>query len=84
MDHLDAMDMLKEGIGLRSYGQKNPLVEYKFEAYEMFQEMMQAIQDTVVMYLYHIQIQFTAPPAEDYLEHATSRHGDEVSPAEPN
>ncbi len=65
MDHLDAMDMLKEGIGLRSYGQKNPLVEYKFEAYEMFQEMMLAIQETVVMYLYHIQISFMTPEEND-------------------
>ena len=40
MDHLDAMDALKEGINLRAYGQKNPLVEYKFEAYEMFEEMI--------------------------------------------
>ncbi|MCI5836853.1 MAG: preprotein translocase subunit SecA [Veillonellaceae bacterium] len=88
MDHLDAMDMLKEGIGLRSYGQKNPLVEYKFEAYEMFQEMMQSIQDMVVMYLYHIQIQFAEMRGAeegtgDHLEHATARHGDEVSAADP-
>ena len=39
MDHLDAMDALKEGINLRAYGQKNPLVEYKFEAYDMFEEI---------------------------------------------
>lgn len=84
MDHLDAMDMLKEGIGLRSYGQKNPLVEYKFEAYEMFQEMMQAIQETVVMYLYHIQIHFALPPEEDDpLAQATLHDGDESAPAEP-
>jgi len=84
MDHLDAMDMLKEGIGLRSYGQKNPLVEYKFEAYEMFQEMMQAIQETVVMYLYHIQIHFALPPeTEDHLVQATSHAGDKAEPAEP-
>ena len=84
MDHLDAMDMLKEGIGLRSYGQKNPLVEYKFEAYEMFQEMMQSIQETVVMYLYHIQITFMQPvETEDHLEHATSHLGDEPAPIEP-
>ncbi len=36
MDHLDAMDMLREGIGLRAYGQKDPLVEYKHEGFEMF------------------------------------------------
>lgn len=84
MDHLDAMDMLKEGIGLRSYGQKNPLVEYKFEAYEMFREMMQAIQETVVMYLYHIQIHFALlPEPEDHLSQATSSAGEESSPAEP-
>ena len=84
MDHLDAMDMLKEGIGLRSYGQKNPLVEYKFEAYEMFQEMMQSIQETVVMYLYHIQITFMQPvETEDHLQHATSHFGDEPAPIEP-
>lgn len=84
MDHLDAMDMLKEGIGLRSYGQKNPLVEYKFEAYEMFQEMMQSIQETVVMYLYHIQITFMQPvETEDHLQHTTSHFGDEPAPIEP-
>ncbi len=38
MEHLDNMDMLREGIGLRAYGQKNPLVEYKFEAFDMFQK----------------------------------------------
>ena len=47
MDHLDAMDALKEGINLRAYGQKNPLVEYKFEAYEMFEEMIESIKRTV-------------------------------------
>ena len=45
MEHLDNMDMLREGIGLRAYGQKNPLVEYKFEAYDMFQHMIESIQD---------------------------------------
>ena len=48
MDHLDAMDALKEGINLRAYGQKNPLVEYKFEAYEMFEEMIDSIKRTVI------------------------------------
>jgi preprotein translocase subunit SecA len=37
MEHLDAMDMLRDGVGLRAYGQKDPLVEYKFEAYDMFE-----------------------------------------------
>ena len=53
MDHLDAMDALKEGINLRAYGQKNPLVEYKFEAYDMFEEMVDSIKRTTVTFLYH-------------------------------
>ena len=62
MDHLDDMDMLKEGIGLRSYGQRNPIVEYKVEAYDMFEEMTQAIMETIVLYLYHIQIRYAEDP----------------------
>ena len=56
MEHLDDMDMLKEGIGLRSYGQRNPIVEYKVEAYDIFEEMQQAMMETIILYLYHIQI----------------------------
>ena len=52
MEHLDSMDLLREGVGLRAYGQKDPLVEYKFEAYDMFQAMIDAIQDDVVRYIY--------------------------------
>ena len=48
MEHLDAMDQLRQGIGLRAYGQKNPLIEYKFEAYNMFQQMIEEIQSQVV------------------------------------
>jgi preprotein translocase subunit SecA len=76
MDHLDAMDALKEGINLRAYGQKNPLVEYKFEAYEMFEEMVDSIKHTVVTFLYHIQITYSkpVPQAEDHLKSATEVH----------
>ncbi len=56
MDHLDAMDQLRQGIGLRAYGQKDPLVEYKFEAYHMFQEMIRSIQEDVVRYLYRVRL----------------------------
>ena len=56
MDHLDAMDDLREGIGLRAYGQRDPLLEYKFEAYEMFQGMVQAIQEDIVRYLYRVSV----------------------------
>jgi len=56
MDHLDAMDQLREGIGLRAYGQKDPLIEYKFEGYEMFQNMIDAIQDDVVRYIFRVNL----------------------------
>ena len=49
MEHLDDMEMLKEGIGLRSYGQRNPIVEYKVEAYDIFEEMQQAMMETIVL-----------------------------------
>lgn len=62
MEHLDDMDMLKEGIGLRSYGQRNPIVEYKVEAFNIFSEMQQSMIETIILYLYHIQIQFTPSP----------------------
>jgi len=56
MDHLDAMDQLREGIGLRAYGQKDPLVEYKFEGYEMFQNMIDSIQDDVVRHIFRVNV----------------------------
>ena len=76
MDQLDAMDGLKEGINLRAYGQKNPLVEYKFEAYEMFEEMIESIKRTVVTFLYHIQVTYSkpVPQAEDHLQGAHEVH----------
>ena len=68
MEHLDDMDMLKEGIGLRSYGQRNPIVEYKVEAFDIFEEMQHAMMETIILYLYHIQIQFTAEQVPEKLE----------------
>ena len=65
MEHLDDMDMLKEGIGLRSYGQRNPIVEYKVEAFNIFSEMQKSMIETIILYLYHIQIQFTPSPEND-------------------
>jgi len=54
-DHLLSMDHLKEGIGLRGYGQKDPLVEYKKESYVLFQDMMDRIEDETVRYLFFLQ-----------------------------
>ncbi|MFB0564198.1 MAG: preprotein translocase subunit SecA [Candidatus Aminicenantaceae bacterium] len=54
-DHLLAMDYLKEGIGLRGYGQRDPLVEYKRESYDMFQAMMDRIEDETIRYIFLLQ-----------------------------
>lgn len=56
MDHLDAMDQLREGVGLRGYGNKNPLIEYKFEAFEMFNNMIASIQDDLVRYIFRVNV----------------------------
>lgn len=77
MEHLDNMDMLREGIGLRSYGQRDPLVEYKIEAYDMFQAMIETIQEETVKYLYHINLVTPQMQAEDHLENATAAHGED-------
>jgi len=62
-DHLLSMDHLKEGIGLRGYGQHDPLVEYKKESFEMFEAMMQRFQEDTVRYLYLMQILERPPEA---------------------
>lgn len=95
MEHLDDMDMLKEGISLRSYGQRNPIVEYKVEAFDIFEEMQQAMMETIILYLYHIQIRFTtdpeegahlekpeAPATEDHLKDAEEHYVDDNGGAE--
>jgi preprotein translocase subunit SecA len=61
-DHLLSMDHLKEGINLRSYGQKDPLIEYKKESYVMFQDMMDRIEDETIKFLYFMRIEAGAPP----------------------
>jgi preprotein translocase subunit SecA len=64
-DHLLSLDHLKEGIGLRGYGQKDPLVEFKKEAFVLFEDMMARIDNETIRYLFHIQVQVQpAQPAE--------------------
>jgi preprotein translocase subunit SecA len=60
-DHLLSMDELKQGIGNRAYGQKDPLVEYKKESFELFSAMMDRIEDETVRYLYFMQVTQNAP-----------------------
>jgi preprotein translocase subunit SecA len=60
-DHLLSMDHLKEGIGLRGYGQKDPLIEYKKESFTMFQDMMDRIEDETIKYLFFMRIELGGP-----------------------
>jgi preprotein translocase subunit SecA len=85
MEHLDAMDALREGVGLRAYGQRDPVVEYKKEAYDMYQDMLGSIREEVIRMLFHLQL---APEAELQLAQPVAtavaeQHGDDVRPAHP-
>src|SRR5690606_24212427 len=55
MDHIDAMDQLRQGIGLRAYGQQDPVMAYQKEGFDMFDEMTQSIWEDTVGFLYHVQ-----------------------------
>src|SRR5271154_6943379 len=63
-DHLLSLDHLKEGIGLRGYAQKDPIVEFKKEAFVLFEDMMGRIDNETIRYLYHIQIQQGEQPGQ--------------------
>jgi preprotein translocase subunit SecA len=71
-DHLLSLDHLKEGIGLRGYGQKDPLVEFKKEAFVLFEDMMARIDNETIRYLFHIQIQ-QAERSPDEMQLRTER-----------
>ncbi len=82
MDHLDAMDELRQGIGLRAYGQRDPLVEYKFEAYEMFNEMISDIQADILRYALRVSIveQPQTPQVQNLVE---NRYTEDDTPRQP-
>ncbi len=83
MEHLDHMDMLREGIGLRAFGQKNPLIEYKIEAYDMFQEMIGKIQEDIANLMYRVSIVTEQQQQlEDHLKNAKAVHGGDEGEAE--
>jgi preprotein translocase subunit SecA len=67
-DHLLALDHLKEGIGLRGYAQKDPLVEYKRESFNLFEQMLERINTETIRYLFNFQVQVTAPVEQQLLE----------------
>lgn len=76
MDHIDAMDQLRQGIHLRAYGGTDPLREYQFEGFEMFGEMVESIQEEVAMYIMKAQVQVN-------LERQAVAEGQAVNPGEP-
>ncbi len=94
MDHIDDMDQLRQGIGLQAYGQKDPLVEFKFMGYEMFDEMTMAISEDTVKALMHVRIEqnvereqvakVTGTNKDDSLQQGpVKRVGKKVQPNDP-
>jgi preprotein translocase subunit SecA len=73
MDHIDAMDQLREGIGLRAYGQRDPVIEYKMEGYDMFQEMIYNIQQDTLRYLFRVQVK-SAPERQQRTVNISYSH----------
>lgn len=82
MDHIDAMDQLREGIGLRAYGQRDPVMEYKFEGYEMFQDMIRSIQEDTVRYLFRVQVK-AAPERRQKTYNMSYSHSDSGEKPQP-
>ena len=76
-DHLLAMDHLKEGIGLRGYGQKDPLIEYKREGFVMFEAMIERVKEQTIEYLYRVQVAPAEAAAFAEERHAISDAGAE-------
>lgn len=82
MDQLDAMDQLRQGIGLRAYGQRDPLVEYKYEAYDMFNQMVEEIQEDIVRLVYHVTV-VERPKERKDLSENRSDAGEEANAHQP-
>ncbi|MGH7246119.1 MAG: SEC-C metal-binding domain-containing protein, partial [Candidatus Levyibacteriota bacterium] len=79
MDHLDAIENLRQGIGLRGYGQRDPLVEYKNEAFKMFEQLVAGIDDEIVHRIYKIQVQTEKPTPQTHIHLHTNTPQSEVS-----
>jgi preprotein translocase subunit SecA len=74
MDHIDDMEELKRGIGLRSYGQRNPVVEYRVEGMDMFDDMVASIREDTVRMLFTIQVRRNAAPEREQVLKPTEHH----------
>ena len=81
MDHIDDMDQLRQGIGLQAYGQRDPKVEYKLQAYEMFDSMIAAIQETTLRLLYHVRLEQKVE--REQVAQVTGTNKDESRPRKP-
>lgn len=81
MDHIDDMDQLRQGIGLQAYGQRDPKVEYKMQAYEMFDSMIAAIQETTLRLLYHVRLEQKVE--REQVAQVTGTNKDESGPKKP-
>ena len=77
MDHIDAMDQLKYGIGLRAYGQHDPVIEYKREGFDMFDEMIRNIQQDTVKMILHIKKENIVVKREQVAKPTMASHGDD-------
>ena len=81
MDHIDDMDQLRQGIGLQAYGQRDPLVEYKMNAYEMFENMTESIKEDTIRVLCHIRIEQKVE--REQVAKVTGTNKDESGPRRP-
>ena len=81
-NHLLGMDQLREGIGLRAYGQKNPLIEYKSEAYNFFQELMISLRSTVLQRVFHAQISDQNQTRQNPLQKNLEMKREDINPIE--
>ena len=81
MDHIDDMDQLRQGIGLQAYGQRDPLVEYKMSAYEMFDAMSAGIQEDTIRLLFHVKVEQKVEREE--VAKVTGTNKDESGPRAP-
>jgi preprotein translocase subunit SecA len=81
IQHLTAIDDLREGIGLRAYGQRDPLIEYKVEAARMFDDLQANVRADVVNAIYHLQMREQAPPPPPPTEAAFARSRNGPPPA---
>lgn len=79
MDHIDNMEILREGIGLTAYGQRNPLVEYKMAGFDMFDEMIQHINEDTIRLMYHIPLG-EAAEREEVAENVSTNKTDDSLP----